>query len=199
MFLIIYKQNKLFKNKSLFISNKVKIMNVIQYGNENYDSTQAPFLRKSINNDINEHNSENVLNLDNLNLIDNFKLLNLPKNIEDFFINNNSYNCEIYLNNYTFLSMKKIIELHEFYKNDNINNIIDLGFIYEGMGWIQVIYYNTKFNKLFFRIDGGSNNYDRKYNYDLMKKLSYIDSIDLIENKNYNFDELLEKINNNVI
>lgn len=172
-------------------------MNNIQYSNENYDSTQAPFFRKSINNDINDHNSENVLNLDNLNLIDNFKLLKLPKNIEDFFINNNSYNCEIYLNSYTFLSMKKIIELHEFYKNDSINNIIDLGFTYEGMGFIKVIYYNTKFNKLFFRIDGGASNYDRKDNYDIMKIISEINNIEDINDLSYNFDELLEKINNN--
>jgi hypothetical protein len=171
----------------------------IQYSSEKYDSTQAPFFRKSINDDINEHNSENVLNIENLNLINSFKLLKLPKNIEDFFINNNAYNCEIYLNNYTFLSMKKIIELYDFYKNDNITNIIDLGFIYEGMGWIQVIYYNTKFNKLFFRSDGGSNNYDREDNYNLMKKLSLIDSMDLINSKNYDFDDLLQKINNNVI
>lgn len=173
--------------------------NNIQYSSEKYDSTQAPFFRKSINDDISEHNSENVLNIENLNLINNFKFLNLPEAIEDFFINNNAYNCEIYLNNYTFLSMKKIIELYNFYKNDNITNIIDLGFIYEGMGYIQVIYYNTKFNKLFFRSDGGSNNYDRENNYNLMKKISLIDSIDLINSKNYDFDDLLQKINNNLI
>jgi hypothetical protein len=171
--------------------------NNIEYSCTNYDSTQAPFFRKSINNDLNNHNSENILNIENLNLIDNFKLLKLPKNIEDFFINNNAYNCEIYINNYTFISMKKIIELNEFYKKDNINNIVDLGFIYKGMGFIEVIYYNTKFNKLFFRVDGGSNNYIRKHNYDIMKNISEINNIENINSKNYDFTEILELINNN--
>lgn len=171
--------------------------NIIEYGCTNYDSTQAPFFRKSINNDLKNHNSENILNIENLNLIDNFKLLKLPKNIEDFFINNNAYNCEIYIINYTFISMKKIIELNEFYKKDNINNIVDLGFIYKGMGFIEVIYYNTKFNKLFFREDGGSNNYIRKHNYDIMKNISKINNIENINSKNYDFTEILELINNN--
>ena len=170
--------------------------NNIKYSYENYDSTQAPFFRKCINNDIDYHNSENILNIENLNLIDNFKNLKLPKIIEDFFINNNAYKCEIYINNYTFLSMKKIIELNDFYKKDNITNIIDLGFIYKGICYIEVIYYNTKFNKLFFREDGGSNNDIRKNNYTIMKDLSSIDSIDLINSKDYDFEEILNLINN---
>ena len=169
--------------------------NNLEYSNKNYDSTQAPFFRKSINNNIIDHNSENILNIEYLNLINNFKLLNLPTNIEDFFINNNAYNCEIYINNYTFLSIKKIIELYKFYNEDNINNIIDIGFIYKGLGYINVIYYNNKFNKIFLREDGGSNNFDRELNYTKLKELSKIDKVELIENENYDFDELIYNIN----
>ena len=169
--------------------------NNLEYSNKNYDSTQAPFFRKSINNNIIDHNSENILNIEYLNLINNFKLLNLPTNIEDFFINNNAYNCEIYINNYTFLSIKKIIELYKFYNEDNINNIIDIGFIYKGLGYINVIYYNSKFNKIFLREDGGSSNLDRELNYTKLQELSKIDKVELIENENYDFDELIYNIN----
>ena len=174
------------------------MVNNIEYSYENYDSTLAPFFRKNINNNINEHNSENVLNIENLNLINDFKLLNVPKDIEDFLINNNAYRCEIYINNYTFLSIKKILELYDFYKKDNITNIVDLAYIYMGMGWIKVIYYNSKFNKLFFREDGGSNNYDRKDNYDNIKKKSKIKNIEDINDISYNFEEILNIINSNI-
>ena len=63
------------------------------------------------------------------------------------------------------------------------------------MGWIKVIYYNIKFNKLFFRVDGGSNNYDRKHNYDNMKNISEIDNIEYINELSYNFEEILNIIN----
>lgn len=167
----------------------------IEFGTINYDSTQAPFFRKSIDSDKREHNSENIINIENLNLINKFKSLKLPKIIEDFFINNNAYNSEIYVNSYTFLSINKIIELYDFYSNDSIYNIIDLAFIYEGMGHIKVIYYNNKFNKLFFRNDGGSNGYDRLQYYKEMTEVSKLDNIEEINERSYNFDELLEFIN----
>ena len=164
----------------------------INYSYENYDSTMAPFFRQSINNDLSENNSTSIIdNNNNINIIDEFKMLGLPINLNDFFINNQAYNKEIYINEYTFLSIKKILDLYKYYKNDNINNIIDIGFIYEGMGWIKVIYYNTKFNKLFFRMDGGSNRYDRLENYNKMKNISKIDNIELVNSIAYNFDEIL--------
>jgi len=168
----------------------------IEYGYKNYDSTLAPFFRKNINENTRHHCSEDIMNIKYLELIDKLKVLKLPKTIEDFFINNNAYECEIYIKDYTFISITKILELYDFYKKDDIENIIDIGFIYQGMGHIKVIYYNTKFNKLFLRMDGGSNAYDRKLNYDLMKEISKKDSIESINNENYDFEELLEKINN---
>ena len=113
------------------------------------------------------------------------------KNILDFFINNNAYDTEIYLKDYVFLSIKKIMEINNFYNKDNVYNIIDLGYTYKGMGWIETIYYNTKFNKLFFRLDGGSNIYDREINYKKMKELSKIDNIESIDTKDFDFEEIL--------
>ena len=164
--------------------------NTINYSYENYDSTMAPFFRPAINSDISYVNCISLLD-DNIDKINDLKCLGLPKNINDFFINHQAFNKEIYVNNYTFISITKILDLYKYYKNDNIDNIIDIGFIYEGMGWIKVIYYNTKFNKLFFRIDGGSNGYDRLDNYNKMKIMSKIDKIELINSVAYNFEEIL--------
>ena len=163
----------------------------INYSYENYDSTNAPFFRPALNNDISYANNTSIIDNNNIDIINKFKMLGLPMNLNDFFINNQAYNKEIYINNITFLSIKKILELVNIYNNDNISNIIDLGFIYEGMGWIKVIYYNTKFNKLFLRMDGGSNGYDRLHNYNDMKNISKIDNIELINSTAYNFQEIL--------
>ena len=167
------------------------MQNNISYSHENYDSTMAPFFRQAPNNDLSINNTLSIIENNNVDIINEFKILGLEKNINDFFLDHEAYNKEIYINKYTFFSIKKILDLYECYKNDNINNIIDIGFIYQGMGWIKVIYYNTKFNKLFFRTDGGSNNWDRSNNYNIMKNLSNIDNIELIDSNAYNFQEII--------
>jgi hypothetical protein len=163
----------------------------INYSYENYDSTMAPFFRPAPNNDLSINNTLSIIENNNITIINEFKLLGLEKNINDFFLDNEAYNKEIYVNNITFFSIKKILDLYECYKNDDINNIIDIGFTYEGMGWIKVIYYNIKFNKLFIRMDGVSNGYDRLDNYNKMKNMSKIDNIKLINSIAYNFNEIL--------
>ena len=165
-------------------------INIINYSYENYDSTMAPFFRPAPNNDLSINNSTSIID-NNINIIDEFKILGLPIILNDFFLNHEAFNREIYINNITIFSIKKILDLYKYYKNDNIDNIIDIGFIYEGMGWIKVIYYNTNFNKLFFRMDGGSNGYDRLDNYNKMKTMSKIDNIELINSVAYNFEEIL--------
>lgn len=166
-------------------------LNIINYSYYNYDSTNAPFFRRSINYDISENNSTSLLDHNNIELIYKFKCLEMNKDINDFFINHQAFNKEIYINNITFISITKILELVKIYRNDDINNIIDIGFIYEGMGHIIAIYYNTKFNKLFLRSDGGSNGYDRLDNYNKMKKISKINNIELLYSKAYNLNEIL--------
>lgn len=163
----------------------------INYSLENYDSTNAPFFRSAPSNELNNLQNTSIIDCNNMDIINEFKLLGLEQNINDFFINHQAFNKEIYINNITLLSINKILEINEEYKKDNILNIIDIGFKYSGMGWISVIYYNTKFNKLFVRMDGGSNGFDRIQNYNIMKKMSKIDKIELIDTNVYSFDEIL--------
>ena len=163
----------------------------INYGYTNYDSTMDPFFIQVPNNDFSINNTLSIIEDNYIDIINNFKMLYLEKNINDFFLNNEAYNKEIYINEYTFYSIKKILELSQFYKNNNITNIIDIGFTYQGMGWIKVIYYNTKFNKLFFRMDGGSNDFDRLDNYNLLKKIANETDINLINSQSYDFKDII--------
>tara|TARA_Y100000816_G_scaffold277627_1_gene247974 strand:- start:378 stop:869 length:492 start_codon:yes stop_codon:yes gene_type:complete len=157
---------------------------MIQHSISNYDSTNEPFFARNIDNDINNTNSINVID-NNIDLLNQLKEINLDDNIKEFLLENNAITKELYINDYTFFSIQKIIELYNNRKKDNVENIIDICFTYEGLGWIRVAYYNSKFHKIYFRLDGGSNDYDRMENYNNLKNLNKI-NIDGI-----NFNELL--------
>lgn len=160
----------------------------VKYSHKNYDSTMAPFFRNNLNND--DNNSNSITEVNNLDIIEKFKLLFLPREIIDFYIDHQLYDKELYYKNVTILPINKILELQEQYNNDGINNIVDIGYIYAGMGWIKVFYYHKNFDKLFIRNDGGSNCYDRLENYNNLKKISNYKIIDEMENGPYNFIDL---------
>ena len=165
-----------------------EINNEVKYSHKNYDSTMAPFFRNYVNNDDNNCNS--ITEVNNLDIIEKFKLLLLPKEIVDFYIDHQLYDKELYCNLITLFSINKILEMQEQYNKDNINNIVDIGFKYEGMGWVKVIYYHKNFDKLFIRQDGGSNGYDRLENYNNLKKISNYKIIDEMKNSSCNFIDL---------
>ena len=145
----------------------------------NHDSTLQPFFLPGVDNDTNI----SVIEDNNLLLAIEFKELNLEKSIADFYLDNEVYDREMYTENWTFFSIIKILELVKHYASHNINNIVDLGFIYHGMGHVKVVYYNKITKKIHFRMDGGSNDYDRMANFNELKKISdnevaYIGGID---------------------
>lgn len=171
----------------------------IEYGQKNYDSTLAPFFRKFADTDESNHTCDSIID-NNLDIINIFTKINLPKEITNFYINNNAIDKELYIKEWTLFSINKIIDMYDNHNKDNIINIVDLGFKYLGMGWIKVAFYNLKLNKIYYRHDGGSNGYDRLDNYDKLKKYSkdYNSYTTLSINNNINginFSEFLDEIN----
>jgi hypothetical protein len=140
----------------------------ILFSPRNHDSTLQPFFLPDVDNDTNI----SIIEDNNLLLAIEFKELNLINSIPDFYLDNEAYNREIYIENWTFFSITKILELVKHYASHNINNIVDLGFIYHGMGHVKVVYYNKITKKIHFRMDGGSNDYDRMANFNELKKIS---------------------------
>jgi len=119
----------------------------------------------------------------------------LSKEIKDFYIYYKTIDKEIYINNWTFMSLSNIIEICNKYKLQNINTI-DIAFKYHGMGHIKILFYDPRINSLNFRMDGGSNSYDREYNF---KKLIEYNSNDPPQDISYNFEILLNNIQYNTI
>ena len=68
---------------------------------------------------------------------------------------------EIYLGEWTILSLEQALEIYKSYCNEGQKNVFDIGYRYIGMGHIVVCSYDPSDGKIFFRRDGGSNGYER--------------------------------------
>lgn len=178
------------------INNHINITE-IKNSQKGYDSTLAPFFRPFEDNNTDDIECESIIpetDLTNIDIINSFSQLCGDKAIQDFFINNKGIDREIYIKDWTFFSIEKILSLDKIYKESNINNIFDLGFIYHGMGWVVVAFYYIPNKKIYFRMDGGSNGWDRADNFNRLKTIDK-----LLENNKTDIDflQLLNKIENN--
>ena len=87
----------------------------ILFSPRNHDSTLQPFFLPNVDNDKNI----SIIEDNNLLLNIEFKELNLEKNITDFYLNNEAFNKEMYIENWTFFSITKILELVKHYTSHN--------------------------------------------------------------------------------
>lgn len=85
-------------------------------------------------------------------------------NIIEIYKYTQTNNQEIYLHEWTFMSIKEITERYNSIKKER-NDIIDIAFKYHGLGWIIVLSCDLNNSLLFERMDGGSNGFDREENY----------------------------------
>jgi len=162
----------------------------IKLGIKNYNSNNKPFFLQ-IDDTSNNSNQyyEQIYEYIAINV--DF----LPKNIINFYIYCKTTDKEIYINKWTFMSLSNIVKIYEKYKLQNINTI-DIGFRYDGMGYIKVLFYDPRIDMLNFRMDGGPNSYEREYNF---KKLIEYNNNDPSNDISYNFDILLNNMSYNAI
>ena len=102
--------------------------------------------------------------------------INLPNEIKDFYKEIGTTLQEIYINEWTFFSIQNIIKMVEDYKKDNIETI-DFAYKYLGMGHVKVAFYDTRYQTIFYRNDGGSNGYDRQDNFEKLKNFNNTNSL----------------------
>jgi hypothetical protein len=145
----------------------------------NWQSNQEPFMSNSQDLSIIKDNYIN-LKLSETELSD---------DIKNFYKIFGSSSQEIYINEWTLFSLDNIIYMHNNYIKDNIN-IYDLGIEYLGMGHVNVAFYDPVNKIINYRHDGGSNGYEREYNYQELKNY-YKKNI-----TGYTFTEFINTINN---
>ena len=121
---------------------------------ENHDSTIEPFFQKSIEKNY---------------LMDFKEILELPESLNRhmkiFYELVGNPNTEVYIGDFTFMSLTKCLENYNNYCANDQKTVFDIGFRYAGMGHIIVTSCDLNNHLLFERMDGGSNGYDREANY----------------------------------
>ena len=113
----------------------------LQNSQSGYDSTIAPFFRGHVDIDRDNVESDSIIpeyNIINIDLINRFTDICPDQIIQDFLINNKGIDREIYTGEWTILSMQKILDLDTTYRESEIKSIVDLGYVYHGLGWIIV-------------------------------------------------------------
>ena len=77
---------------------------------------------------------------------------------------------EIYYGPWTIMSLNEALERYKVICAKGQTNVFDIGYKYDGMGYINVLSCDLTNHLLFYRPDGGSNDYDRQYNYNELIK-----------------------------
>ena len=134
--------------------NKLKVLE--EYGKislEKYNSLDQPFMM--------------------INGVTKFKQDNKPLPIIPDTLNNEikilykiigNPNVEVSLKSWVIISLNKALYLYEEKRKKKQFVIFDIAFQYGGMGWIKVLSCDLLTGLLFFRNDGGSNDWDRQLN-----------------------------------
>lgn len=93
----------------------------------------------------------------------------LPKgincNVKSIYEILGNMETEIYIGEWTIMTIKRALEIYEEYKKNERENVFDFGFRYMGMGHIEVVSCDLDDFKIFFHPAGGSNGYDREHNF----------------------------------
>ena len=136
-----------------------KILSVLNKGfvsDNNYNSALIPFFKQ---------NKVNIFNIDSNNLVNNIDIPHrLNRNIQLIYKIFGNPDKEIYLGNWTILSLNGALKQYKYYCSKNQRNIFNIAYRYLGMGHIEVLSCDFKTHLLFYRRDGGSNGYDRELN-----------------------------------
>jgi hypothetical protein len=71
---------------------------------------------------------------------------------------------EIYYGPCTIMSIDEALQRYKELCRQGQTQVFDIGYKYGGMGYIDVLSCDLTSHLLFYRVDGGSNDYDRLYN-----------------------------------
>ena len=71
---------------------------------------------------------------------------------------------EIYYGPWTIMSVDEALQRYKELTRRGQTNVFDIGYKYGGMGYIEMLSCDLTSHLLFYRVDGGSNDYDRLYN-----------------------------------
>ena len=137
----------------------LEIMNQASMSGESYDSTQMPFFMSGSTDDFRQGHKDLPELPPGLNR--NFRYLYQIIGNPDVEVNlTDRDGCE-----WTIMTLTKALEIYEAYKKDGQERVFDFAYRYMGMGHIEVVACDTRTHNLFYHRAGGSNGWDREYNF----------------------------------
>lgn len=105
----------------------------------------------------------------------------LPPKIKKIYQVIGETNVEHYTENWILLTLDKIKLIHDKYIAKGQHRANDFALIYTGMGHVVVCSYDLETDKIYYRMDGGSNGYDRddyyKFAYTYVPKEEHLHDI----------------------
>jgi len=151
--------NKIIEAKKKQVMSVQELLSSAKVSGENHDSTQEPFFSKNISGDHQMEHKELPEFPDSLN-----------RHIKIMYELIGNPDVEVYLGEWTIMSLTKSLENYKKYCEDGQEKVFDVALTYMGMGHVMVLSCDLENHLLFKRRDGGSNGYDRDANYqDLLK------------------------------
>ena len=142
-----------------FIEKRIKLIeNVLNSGTisgKHYDSTIQPCFMRDENKTPFKINFEYTINLPE----------GLNQNISLMYKIIGDSEREVYMGNWTIMSLNKVKEIYKEYCSNDQKRIVDIAFTYMGLGHINVMSCDLETHNLFFHRAGGSNGWDRDSNY----------------------------------
>ena len=156
--------NKQIEEKKKQINTVLNLLKKSKMSRENYQSSIEPFFQNDITSEKFKENYKTIPELpDSLN-----------RHIKILFELIGNPEIEIYIGDWTIMSVNQCLERYNQLCKDNPDNIVfDIGFRYMGMGHVQMISCNLYNHLLFYRDDGGANGWEREANYDSLKNFDY--------------------------
>jgi len=128
----------------------------------NYLSSKEPFF----NNDNNQQPFQQFNNLFDHSQIPE----GLNRNIKNIYEILGDPKKEIYMNEWTIMSLEEAAERYNYICSQGQSNVFDIGYKYAGLGYIDMLSCDLTNHLLFYRVDGGSNGYDRLDNFNNLIK-----------------------------
>jgi hypothetical protein len=156
----------------------VNLLKDCKVSNENYESSKKPFFLIDISKKF-EVGFTSIPELpDNLN-----------RNIKLFYEIIGDPKIEVYIGEWIMMSLNEVLEKYKQLCSEGQKLVFDIGYRYMGMGHIEVLSCNLHNHLLFYRMDGGSNGWDRELNYKKVINFNYQDY------KYFYFTDWLNEIN----
>jgi len=159
-------------NMANTLSHSITAMNILKkcsFSKLNTNSVDAPFFNPDIDDETTIERMSMSMK-DNATVTKIANRIHLPPTLTRIYELLDSYKREFTYHNFTFFAINELKRRLELFEDDLQYNICDIATAYHGMGHIIVLSWDRINNAFFLRRDGGSNDYDRKDNWDFIRE-----------------------------